>query len=491
MGLVNPFRVRIDWAKDGTFGTTGIDNVTDYVRGNVTASYGRDVATAVSPIVAGRGSFQLDNADRRFSPFNAGSPIGANLKPARPVLLERIVGGVAYSILAGHTDTAPINPDVDSKTVTFTVVDYLGDFRTAPMATTLYQGMRTGELIDQTLTEIGWTGGRDLDDGATVVPYWWSTENAYDALQKLVASEGAPALLSIGPAGEVVFRDRTHRLIRSASTTVQATWRGTEGAVEPVMGKGFSWDAGWNGVLNDVSFSVDEREPDGALTAVWSTPETIHLGASASQTFIATTSDPFRDAVAPQDVFDFRTLSGSVASTSLSRTSGASTVITVTAGAGGAVVAGLQLRAYSIPVARTVGVRENDATSITDYGRRNLPPDAIPVWASRWDAVSLADLYVLQRKQPLATCQVSFVCADQQTTRLAAVLARDIGDRVRIVEPETQTNHDFFVESIAHNIDLRTGAHTVTFGCERAPSAPTNPFILNTSTLNGSAALGY
>jgi hypothetical protein len=70
------------------------------------------------------------------------------------------------------------------------------------------------------------------------------------------------------------------------------------------------------------------------------------------------------------------------------------------------------------------------------------------------------------------------------------ILARNISDRVRIIEPETGVNDDFFIESIRHTI-VSPLEHEVVFGLEEAPTAPTGPFILGTSTLNGAATLGY
>lgn len=486
-----PFRVRFDWAKDGTFGTAGVDNVTDDVRGGVTASYGRAQSSALELLTTGRGSMALDNTFRRYSPGNGASPLAGNLKPARPVLIDRTVRGVTYTILRAHTDDQPTNPDLDSKRITPGLVDYLADFRRPTLSTELYSGMRTGEIVGLILDEIGWAGARDLDSGATVVPWWWEEgTNAYDALAKVVASEGSPALLTIGSSGEVVFRDRHHRLVRSASTTSQQTWRGGDDDPEPRMAKGFLYDAAWRNVVNDVTITVDERKPAGHLSTVWSTDESISINASDTETFEVATTDPFRDAVVPVADIDYLLLTGSVASIGLSRTNGASTVISITAGGSGARLQRLQLRAFTVPVVRQVKIRRSDSGSITDYGPAGLPSGLEPVWATRYDAVGLATLYVLQRKQPLPILTVRFVCGVGDEARLTKLLALDLSDRVTVVEPETGVNGDYFVENIQHDITDRT-EHVITFGLEAAPVAASSPFVLGTSTLNGSATLGY
>lgn len=484
-------RVRVDWAKDGTFGTTGQDVVTDQVRGALQASYGRDQASTVSVVVSGRGSVTLDNSSRRYSPRNTSSPLFGNLKPARPVVWERTVAGVTHVIFRGHTDDSPINPDADSRTVAFSLLDGLAYFRGVTVTTELHEGIRTGEAIDIILDEVGWTGGRDLDVGASVLPWWWEDgTDALEALQRVVASEGPPALLTMAADGSIVFRDRHHRLQRSASTTSQATWRGGDDDAEPVMARGFAYDDAWRNIVNDVRISVGEREVARERSVVWSTETTINIAASASRTIVLQASDPFRDAVTPQSGFDYQLLSGSLSSVTLSRTSGQSTTITLTAGAGGARMRGIQLRAWSVPVGRTYQVTAKDQTSVDDYGSRGLPSGMEPVWCSVYDAEALADLYVLQRKQPLPLLTVRFVCALEDSARLAALLARDLSDRVTVVEPETGVNGAFFIESIAHEA-VGVNSHEIVFGLEAAPSAPSNPFILNTSTLNGAATLGY
>jgi hypothetical protein len=488
--VTNDLTVAVDWGKDGTFVGVG-EVVTARIRGDITATYGRDQGTALNPVVAGRGTFTLDNISRDYSPRNASSPLFGKVKPSRPVLVTRTVGATTYTIFRGHTDSSSVNPDVESKTVDFSLVDSLADFAGVKVTTPLYQGLRTGDAIGKILDAVGWTGGRDIDSGSTIIPWWWEDgTDALDALKKVLASEGPPALLTVDVSGGIVFRDRQHRLIRSASTTSQVTMRGTDGAAEPRMGKGFTYDDGWEDVVNSVQFSVDERRPAGALSAVWSTEDPINIAASQSYVAVLQASDPFQGAVAPVAGTDFTLVSGGVASVTLSRTSGISTSITITATGAGASLTGLQLRAYSVPVARTYQVTATDSTSITDYGARGLPSGQDPVWASLYDAQAIANLLVLQRKQPLTQLQVRFVCQHTQTNRLAQILKLNLSDRVTVIEPETQVNGAFFVESITHTIADVT-QHEVVFALEAVPALPTSVFVLGTSLLNGADPLGY
>jgi hypothetical protein len=483
------FTVRVDWARNGNFTDTG-DDVTLDVRGGMSASYGRDQSTALSPVVAGRGSVTLDNSTRAYSPRNTLSPLFGNVKPSRPVLIERTISGTTYAVLRAHTDDSPIDPDVDSKTVAFSLVDYLADFHGVKVTTTLYQGLRTGEAIDVVLTAAGWTGGRVLDAGSSLLPWFWCNgDDAFDVLQQLLASEGPPSLLTVDGTGAVVFRDRQHRITSTASTVSQATFTAS-GSTEPVMGSGFRYSEPWGNIINDVQITVDERQSAGNRSTVWSADATINVDPSSSYVVVVSTSDPFTNAVAPEDVTDYVVVSGSITATALSRTSGQSTSITLTAGAGGAQITGLRLRAVSVPVARSRVVTRSDSTSQTAYGVRSLPSDLEPKWASYEDVVDLAALFVATRKDPLPQLQAVFTCQDSQTARLAAVLTRDLSDRVTVVEAETTLNGPFFIESISHDISNVT-QHVVAFGLEAVPPTAAGTFRLGTSALGGTDVLGY
>src|SRR4249919_2777608 len=212
MTAMTQFQVFIDWAKTGAYGAgtygsgsySGIDPddvVTDLVRPRtsvVSAEYGRDQSTALAPTVAGRGSVVLDNRDKRFSPRNSDSPLYGNLKPARPVFITRTIGSTSYILFTGHTDDNPINPDTAAKTAAISLVDWLADFRGQNISTPLYRGLRTGTAIGYVLDAVGWPADlRDLDVGATVIPFWWEDNtDGLTALERIVRSEGPPALLT-------------------------------------------------------------------------------------------------------------------------------------------------------------------------------------------------------------------------------------------------------------------------------------------------------
>lgn len=457
--------VYIDWDKDGFSGF--LDDVTDDVRpvqSQVSLSYGRGDSTALSAVAAGSGGFTLDNSSRKYSPFNTASPLYGKLKPSRPVWITRTVGDITYTLFRGHTDDNPINPDLSSQTASVGLVDDLADFRGFSLNTGVYRGLRTGEAIGKILDAVGWDEDlRDLDPGATLVPVWWESSDALSAVEKLVQSEGLPAYVSIGSDGEFIFRDRHHRLTYDASLTSQATWRGS-GDVEPVMGVGFELDRAWSSIVNSASQSVDVRLPN-TLGVVWSSEATISLLPGEQKIITASTTDPFYDAVAPVEGTDFVLRKGTV-SVSLIRTSGTSTGIVLTANVGTAVIVqGLQLRAFSVPVGYSVNVSAESPDSKEEYRSRSLPNE-LP-WAGPGDAQAICDLTVAQRDEPLARVTCRFMVGANDT-RAAAVLSRNLSDRVTVVEPETGIDGDFFIEAIRHEFTSELD-HVVIFDLEAAP----------------------
>jgi hypothetical protein len=469
-------RVEIDWNKDSDYSDI-LENVTTRVRPGmqpISVSYGRDQSTALAPTVSGSGGFTLNNSDRVLSPRNTASPLYGNLKPARPVLITRTISATDYCLFNGHTDDNPINPDVDNKTVSIGMLDWLADFRGQTISTGLYAGVRTGEAIGYILDACGWSATlRDLDGGATVIPWFWADgKDAATILEEIVRSEGPPALLTIGANGSIVFRDRHHRLTRTASITSQGTWRGS-GVLEPVMQRPFVYDEAWKNVVNTGSASVDVRTPQ-ALQTVWTADTTIGLSAGESRLITVSASDPFFNAIPPVAGTDF-TVSGTV-TTALTRTSGGSTTIIITA-VGAATVTALQLRAQPVTVAYTVQVSASDSTSITDYGPRSFPGD-LP-WCTPADAQSILSLAVAQRAQPLPIVLTRFMLGNN-TTKAAAVLARDLSDRVTVIEPETVTNGDFYVETIAHQL-TGTFDHEMVVGLEAAYTPPSPLFRFDTT----------
>ncbi len=476
------YTVGIDWNADGDFSDSN-ETVTSRTIEQATASYGRDQARAYSPPAAGVANVTLNNRSRDYYPDNGSSPIGSNLKPGRELKIEATYASTTYGIARGWIEDFTIQPGTSEQLVRFAVSDALARLQGVAVSSALYRGIRTGEAVHAVLDAANWTGGRDIDPGATYMPYWWlEGTDALNALKQLVASEGSPALVYVDPGtGDFVFRDRHHRLLYPASLTSQATFRSA--GVEPRFSEPVSYTAGWRDVINDVELLVEERQQAGELDTVWSSDDILALSASAAVDLHVQGNDPFTGAVVPAAGVDYTVISGAVASVALSRDNGQSTTITITADSGGAILTGLQLRAYPISVVRARKVTARDPDSITEYGSRGLPDELRPVWANRYDAQAIIDLAVQQRAQRLPILTLTMK-GHGHPSRLVQCLARQLSDRVTVVDARTGINTDFYVEQIAHEIEASQGGrwHTTTFGLEQAPAAQTgNVFAFDVS----------
>ncbi len=474
------YALAVDWSQNGVWTNTGESVISrTLTRDRITCSYGRDTARALSPLANGEASFTLNNTSRDYSPMNTSSPITSVLGPGRPVRWQATHLATTYTLFLGQLDDYIVNARRGERVARMTLVDGLARLRDATVSTELHDAVRTGEAIDLLLDAAGWTAGRDIDPGATVIRWWWvDGQDAWSALEDLVASEGSPAIAYIGTDGSFVFRDRHHRLTRSASTTSQATFRGDTGA-EPKFSD-IAYEIGWREIVNSVTFSVPERQPSLAKEVVWSYDGTISIPAAGSETITVQASDPFYDAVTPADGTDFGTRYGT-ATASLSRTSGQSLELTISAGVSGAAVNNLQLRATSVKVARTTQVSYESSSSVTSFGRRSGSVDA--PWAGRWDAGAIARLIVNKRGDRVAAATITLLSKDD--TRLTQQLNRDIGDRVTIVEPELGLSNAFHIERIEH--DANEALLETRFGCEQVGTtldAAATIFVLDTSVLN-------
>lgn len=464
----------IDWNDDGDFADTGED-VTLRVTGDpVNFKYGRDSERALAPTTSAEGSFVLDNFSRDYSPDNSSSPLAGNVKPGRQVRVQAVLSAVTYSLFEGFVDDFTLDPQ--GKTASFTLVDVLARFAGQHVSSAVYQGIRTGDAIGVLLDKIGWpAAARDIDPGATLIQYWWAEGDAGDELASLVRSEGPSALVTVDSSGNFVFRDRHHRLTRSASLTSQTTIRVTgSGTTDPLASWPLGYDHGAKAIVNAAAFSVPRRRPVGEPERVWSSEDAISLGSGETIVITAQASDPFINAISPVAGVDYTYTGGGTPLVALTRDSGLTTSVLIASSGGSIVVRDLQLRAYPLPVVATTQVQREEPVSINAYGRKSWPYDA--PWASIHDAAALGEIVIGQRAERLPAVSAKLV--NYNDTVLTQQLARDLSDRVTIRDVGTTgLDADFYIEQISHSIHgSGNRVHETTFGCERAPTQTANAF---------------
>lgn len=471
------YTLQIDWQGNG-FADVGNDDVTARTldqRTPVVVKYGRNQARQFAPIEPGECQFELNNTSRDYSPENTGSPIAGLVRPGRQVQLQAYVGSTPTTLYSGYLDDLDIRPGINDQSVPVTCIDALGSFRGVTISTPLYQGIRTGDAIGYVLDAIGWSStARDLDAGVSYLPYWWLDEvDAFEALLQLVDSDGPSALITVDSLGRIVFRDRHHRLTRSASLTSQATWQSL--GTEPVMSDPLVYNAGWKEVVNSISTEVPMRTIDPLPSQVWTSQGQITIANGVTLTITAKASGPFINAITPVQDTDYTLVSGSV-NVSLSRTSGQSTAILITA-TGDSIIQDLALRANAIQ-STSITVAAEDALSIYNHGRKSLADGRLPVWAGLYDAQAILQLTVAKRAERLPTMQVTMRGAGS-AARLAECIGRNLSDRVHVTESLTGFDGDCYVEQIQHTITQGGTEHVTAFGVEKIPAVVTNPFTFD------------
>lgn len=462
----------------------GEDALSDAIT-DITITYGRDQERQLNPAAVGSAAFSLINVARQYSPEWTGSVLYGDLEPARSMLGQVSWAGGTIPLFRGRIDDYTIKADKGDRSVDFTFLDALNDLSQVNLSTPVYMGLRTGDLMNVILDAVGWTAGRDIDPGATLVEYWWAEgQGAFDAVNDLVKSEGAPAIAFVAPDGTFVFHDRHHRILNATSTTSQGTYaepRMFDCAAPPVTGFGFTepftYAHGWREIVNSVSFDVSERQQDTDLSVIWSTTDVLTLSIGQSLDLDMSGSEPFLGALTPVAGTDYVTTGAGVLQTTLSRTSGASAKLTLLAVGGPVTVQGIQVRGYAIPVKRTLKISRKDSGSISLHGERSYP-NAAP-WAGVNDAYDIAGSILVQYAQRRPTVELRIVTKDP--SHFVQILNRTIGDRIHIINGEMGLDSDFFIERVTHTIQRvnqvgRPPVHSVVFGCEKVPTPQANPF---------------
>jgi hypothetical protein len=476
---VRGHQLAIDWTRQGVY-TNALEDVSSYVLpGDVTISWGRDIQNEGVTLASTSGQLQfgLTNEAQLFSPENTSSPIAGKILPNRPVRYQVTNAGTTYTLLNGVLDDYDVDGDPASE-FTATALDGWGRPGGEKLSTQLYSGLRTGDAINLVLDAIGWTGLRDIDPGATYMPWWWAEgDDAATAITKLVHSEGTPAIAYV-EGGTFVFKDRHHRLLDARSTTSQGLYThiypgGTgPGGDFKIEAGSFRYNHGAKNIINSATFTVDVRTPQ-QLAEVWVTEDLLTVAAGSSIQIVVQATDPFFGAIVPDATAgDILTQSGAVTSATLSRTSGQAAILTLTCTVD-TVITRLAVRAIPVAVSRTVQVSARDAGSIGNFGTEEWPDAAAPVWANVYDAQVIATKVVAVYANYRPTIEFTVVGID--ATHLSEMLDTRISDRITVRNDRRGINADFMVERIEHRITSLGLIHRLTITCQAAePTQPTN-----------------
>jgi hypothetical protein len=467
-------QLQVAWDDSPTYAGAG-DDVTTRVlpdRG-LTCERGKDQIRSLSPPMAGRLDASLDNRSRDYSPENGSSPLVGKLVPGHRVRWRQTFASATYDLFTGTLDDLPQHPELGARAVDLPCLGSLSRLKGLKVSTPLYASIRTDQALGYLLDAAGWPAGdRVLSTGRTTLLYWWAEGDAFDAAVTLLNTEGPGASLYEDGSGRIVFEDRHYRLLTARCTTSQATIR--DSGAEPNHIEPFAYNPGLKDIIGSAIVSINARTL-GAIGVVWSLGTTLSLGASEGRTFPIASGDPFGFVATPTAGVDYTVAAGAV-TPSLDRTSGAVVTLTMTAGAGGATVTGLQARGQTY--AATASRVRNSVAGSTIPGAKDYQPAVWPEIHPN-QAQDLCNLIVTAYRNPRPT--VSLTLEGASATMLTHLLSREISDRVTVVEAQTGLNAACFVERIARAVNVAGSRHRATLGCEKITTGayPSNPVIID------------
>lgn len=399
---------------------------------------------------------------------------------------------VSVPLWNGITRNRRENPAPGAKSVTYTALGMLSRLAKARgqgIYTALHLNKRVDELAGILLDACGLTDlrYRVFDRCYTVVRFWAlrPDEDPLEALFALVRAEDG--LLFEDGLGRLVLRSRYARDLNPRQNTSQVTIHDAA-PDEPRFSDVLLIDEGHPDIVNEVQFTHKRRELQ-PVAQVWELGHALTLGPNESISLDVTADDPFTGAITPILNTDYFITSGSLSSgPTLVGTSGYKIEIDLTAGAGGAAISMIRVRAQSAAVVETRTITQSiDTSASKDEYDTVVYPYTVPAEVDAIVLRAIADRIVTRRKDPRATVVYQVVNANQ--TRLNEILFREIGDRITVEEAHSGLNHGFFVTQVEHEIAEAGGTHYARFGAERAEDAVTR-FQFGVSRLSGGHKLG-
>jgi len=135
------------------------------------------------------------------------------------------------------------------------------------------------------------------------------------------------------------------------------------------------------------------------------------------------------------------------------------------------------------PVGGVAGIPQTyaDPVSVAAYRIRDFPPLTTPYLATDAQGMNLAR-YKVALRATVQTNARDLTLDGLEPTALAALLARDLSDRVTVTEATTGTAADFHVEQIEQRI-VAPGRHTGAYKLSKRPAG--QPFIVGQSLVGG------
>ncbi len=471
--------VCVDWDNDGSFATSG-DDISSYVKSIVTER-GKD--SDLGEVQVSTAELRVTNTSKNFSPEFATGDYYGNLKPGRPIRIQASYGGSTYDVFYGYLTRIVPNPSKSQQDAYIHAVGQLSRFQTK-VTTALLENKTEAEVIAAIIDAVerpAETIPNSLDTGEDSYSYSKFTgDNGLDALSQITKS--CCGRVYDKADGTIVFESRSHRALSPHDASVY-TLNDDHFSMTYAFGE--------RELLNRFTTRAHRREAL-TLAEVWRNWDTPYIESGGTKTINALLAYPALTITTPAATTDYtandlangtgtdRTTDISIALTEYAESIG---VAVTNTGATGLYLTFVRLRGELLQDTDEGSSTINDTDSQTDYGIREDEFDSA-LLDDLSDAENRSRYLLARHKDPHAEITVTLKPDDD--TKLAAMLARDISDRITVIEPQTAVNADFFIEKVRHTFEpsfMETQWTLSAIGVQ--------DFILDTSVLDGDDVLSY
>lgn len=446
----------------------------------------------------------LDNADRRYSPDYAASPLFGRVVPQRPVRITSFDGVTTRVHWIGWIESiAPVVGRYGKRTVEIIAAGAMQFLKTTETHVTLQENKRTDQIIDALVREVvmppalsrAWVLGRvgnsevgataylaetsaysSLDAGTLTLGIAadnWVIDGASDAKKQSFDVYRAIGDITAAERGRFFFdRDgravfwNRHHLLQGG--TPAATFDDTMTEMD------YSY-AGMDHLKNEVIVvSHPRRQGTSNTDTLWELGESvIPVAAGKTHRLYVQYEDSSGKRVGARDVVvDAASLAfaqGTATVTVEAKANGAELVL-VNNGALDAVVTALKVIGRKIFDDGEIEVSALDSNSIIDYGRRTLKLN-LPSIDTVQQAKDIADFERDRRKQPKGMIRSVTVKSHGKNGGVhhAWQLALTIGSLIEVSETQTGHSARYTVIGEAHELSHQATLWKTTLYLEPAP----------------------
>jgi hypothetical protein len=369
--------LQIDWDGDGVY--TGV-NETRWLT-NIQTRRGRQYLLSADgkgfqPIEIGEVTFEMDNDDLRYDPYNVNSSIYPYVRPGVDLKLSVKIGstGTLLPVFTGRiADIQPISGSYP-KRVTITAVDGLQRLRDQTATVSLKETIAVDDALNFILDSVDWPSswGRELDSSSDILKFWWVNQKA--ARQAIIELTNAYiGTFFIAADGKAKFYGRSH------SSLIEKTI--TQNEINKEIKKQQPWE-----VIRNVVTCVSNPRVEQSSTDLWKLWDAPLVEAGESIEIWATFSYngqrvPAKNLISPAAATDY-TMNSNSSGTGTNLTANFSITMTAFAesaklvitnnGATNGYITLLKLRGQAITSPDPIQIIKEDSNSISLFGPRQF-----------------------------------------------------------------------------------------------------------------------